>query len=370
MLRILVITTVKVGYDGLTNHIFSYISNMDKKDMQIDFVSARGIDEKIMPQLKSVGFHEIYRLEFRDTHHYRYFKDLLKLIKTNKYDIIHAHGNSATLAIDLAAARLAGCKVRIAHSHTTSCKHKVFNICLKPLFYMCCTDGFACGCEAGQWLFGNKPFKVLPNGKEIDKYRFNPTVREEYRRKLSLHDRKVAIGNVAAFEHKKNHKFLISLFQDLIQKDDRYEMYLFGIEGETLKDVNERIRASGLENKIHYMGTKDNIQDYMQAMDIMLLPSLYEGFPVSVIEWQINGLSCILSDTITRDCNFLGNIRFLPINKGTEPWVDEIMAMNCQLENRIIPNIEDIFTKSGYNIRSNAADLKKMYFELAAKRKG
>lgn len=106
----------------------------------------------------------------------------------------------------------------------------------------------------------------------------------------------------------------------------------------------------------------------MQAMDIMLLPSLYEGFPVSVIEWQINGLPCLVSDTISRDCNITGSVKFLPINQGTSPWVEAISNMDCNVEGREIPDIKDIFTSAGFDIETNAMELKKAYFDIANKR--
>lgn len=369
MIKVLIITTVKIGYDGLTNHIFSYIKNMDKTDIQIDLVSARGTDEKIVRQMRQVGFCNIYKLEYRDVNQLKYFLALEKLIKKNKYDIVHAHGNSATLAVDLFAAKVAGCKVRIAHSHTTSCQHKVFNMVLRPLFNISYTQGFACGQAAGTWLFGKKPFIVLPNGKDIDKFKFNLTQRNIYRDKLKLDSNTIAIGNVAAFVQKKNHKFCIDIFRDLLKQRDNYEMFLFGINGETLDDVKKQIKELGLDNKIHYMGTKDNIQDYLQAMDIMMLPSLYEGFPVSVIEWQINGLPCLLSDTITKDVDFLDKIIFLPLTQGTFPWIESILSVDCNIDNRTILNIEDIFTKIGFNIKTNSADLKKMYFDMVIRSK-
>lgn len=368
MLRVLIITTVKIGYDGLTNHIFSYIKNMDKSDIQIDLISARGTDEKIIPQLNQVGFHKIYHLEYRDARQIQYLKDLTKLIKRNHYDIVHAHGNSATLAIDMLAGKLAGCKIRIAHSHNTSCEHKLFHFILRPVFQACYTDGFACSQEAGEWLFRKNPFMVISNGKEIDEYRFDMAVRNEYRHKLGILEETIALGNVAAFVGKKNHIFSISVFRDLNEISPNYEMFLFGLAGETLEDIKERIKTLGLEDKIHYMGTKDNIQDYMQAMDIMMLPSLYEGFPVTAIEWQINGLPCILADTITRKCNICGDVKFLPVNQGTKPWVEAILHTDYSVERRTIPNIEALFTKAGFNIKINAAELKKMYFDIVAKR--
>lgn len=367
MIKVLVITTVKIGFDGLTNHIFSYFKNIDKKDMQIDLVSARGIDEKIKPQLEDIGFNKIIRLEYRDKHQIKYYKQLKKLIKENKYDIVHVHGNSATLAVDMLAAKRAGVKVRIAHSHNTSCDHKIINGVLKRIFRRIYTDGFACGTEAGKWLFGNKEFTVIPNGKEIELYKYNSKIRERIRKELGINKETIAIGNVAAFVEKKNHIFLIEMFKKMIEKHQKYELFLFGIEGETLNSILEKIKEYKLEEKVHYMGTKTNIQDYLQAMDIMLLPSFYEGFPISVIEWQINGLPCLLSNTITQDCNITGNVRFLPIDNGVDAWINEIEKIDISSEKR---NIDySIFEKKGFDIIANSKMLKKKYIELYEKRK-
>lgn len=362
-IKILIVTTVKVGYDGLTNHILSYVENMNKTDMKIDLVSARGIDEKIYAKIKTVGFHNIYRLEYRDNNQKKYFNDLRVLIRKNKYDIMHVHGNSATLAVDLFAGMLGGCKIRIAHSHNTSCEHKIFNMILKPLFNLCYTHGFACSKEAGKWLFGNKSFVVIPNGIDVEKYKYNFQIRDKYRKLLDLDKNTIALGNVAAFVAKKNHKFIVEVFYELNKISNGYKMFLFGINGDSLLAVKEQIKRLKLENKIFIMGTKDNIQNYLQAMDIMLLPSLYEGFPISVIEWQASGLQCILSDTITKDINILRENIYLPINSGTKVWVDKIRKLNIEGKNREDKNIERIFSEKGFDIKSNAERLRKIYIK-------
>lgn len=365
MIKILIVTTVKVGYDGLTSHIFSYIKNMDKNGMQIDLVSARGIDEKIMPQLKAVGFHEIYRLESRDADQLKYFVQLTKLIRRNKYHIMHVHGNSSTLAVDLFAGVMGGCRVRIAHSHNTSCQHMFLNRILKPFFLACCTNRFACSEAAGKWLFGQGPFVVIPNGKEIEKYLFNPDKRKKMRDSLGLADGVIAICHVAAFVPTKNHTFVIDMFDQLVKEENGFELYLFGIDGVTLESVKQQISRSAYINKIHLMGTRDDIQDYLQAMDIMILPSRYEGFPLSMMEGQISGLICMASTNVSNTVNITGKIEFLPINNGVSPWIDAIKKHKEQGIARYTKGICETFTQAGFNIRQNAKGLRNRYLELA-----
>lgn len=362
-IKILIVTTVKIGYDGLTNHILTYIKNMDKKDLEIDLVSARGIDDKIKTKLEDTGFNNIYRLEYRDTNQFNYFNDLRHLIKKNRYDILHAHGNSATLAVEMLAGFLGGCKIRIAHSHNSSCEHKVFNMLLKPLFRLFYTEAFACSKEAGKWLFGNKDFKIIPNGIEVEKYRFNNQKRKKYRELLNIDEDCIALGNVAAFVEKKNHRFIVDVFSDLLKSNNKYKMYLFGIEGESLNKVKKQINKLNLNNNIFIMGTKDNINDYLQAMDIMLLPSIYEGFPISVIEWQACGLPCILSKNITQDTDIIGNVYYLPIDKGIEPWKNKILEMKIDEKRRDFYSIKRIFIERGFDIKNNAEFLRNLYIQ-------
>lgn len=359
-IKVLIITTVKIGFDGLTSHILSYIGGMNKDNIDIDLVSARGIDDEIMDKLNSVGFNNIYRLEFRDKHPIKYYFKLKKLIKNNKYDIVHAHGNSSTLAFDMMAAKHARCKVRIAHSHNTMCDHGVANKLLKPFFRRSYNVAFACGTEAGKWMFDDRKFSIIPNGKEIDKFIFDESTRKRMRRDLKLLDDEVAIGNVAAFVEKKNHAFLIDSFKAAYSKNNKLRLFLFGIDGDSLEKTLNIIKELHLQDVIKYMGTKNNISEYLNAMDLMALPSLYEGFPISIVEWQINGLPCIISDTITRDCDVLKTAKFLPINEGFECWAAEFN----EPKERYFGDTKRIFADAGFDIETNSKKLKLKYFDL------
>lgn len=363
-MKILIVTTVAVGYDGLTSHIFSYVKNMNKADLIIDLVSARGLDDQIKQELNDIGFDNIYRLEYRDTNQIQYLIELIRLIKKNRYDILHAHGNSATLAVEMLAGFIGKCRIRIAHSHTTSCTHKWFHKLLKPLFNLCYTNGFACGIAAGEWLFGKKDFMVIPNGREISKYKFNSAIRGKYREKLNLNNDDIALVNIAAFEKHKNHKFLIDVYDGLLKKNENYELFLFGIAGSTLNCITEEIERRKLQKKIHIMGTRSNIQDYLQAMDILLFPSHYEGLAMTVLECQISGMPCILSNSITREVSILNTNVFLPINEGSDCWIEEIEKIDVKSAERNHVNAEKIFSDAGFNVEKNAANLKQIYFDI------
>ena len=280
-----------------------------------------------------------------------------------KYDVIHVNGQSATMSVEMLAAKLAGCKLRVAHSHNSRCLHKKAHNMLKPLFNATYNDAIACSKEAGDWLFGDKPYWILNNGIDIDKYKFSTTTRTEFRKKLKLSDKDIAVCHVGAFEPWKNHKFLIDVFDEIKKENSGYKLFLFGINGTTQESILSLINERRLEDTIRFMGTADDINNYLQAMDLMLLPSLYEGFPVTVVEWQANGLPCIVSDTITKDVKITDLVKQLSIEDGTTIWKNEILKHNNEVDVETRKSYYIKVSKAGYNIKNNVSSLKEHYIE-------
>lgn len=360
-MKVLITLPVKIGFDGMTKQVLSYGKYMNRDDLEIDLLSCRGFDPKMKDIVKDSHFNKVFRLEYRDTNQFKYFVELYRIMRKRKYDVIHANGQSATLAVEMLAAALAGCKLRVAHSHNSMCIHQKAHKLLKPLFKLTCNDAIACSKEAGNWLFENKTYWVLKNGIDIESFKFNIEVRKKYREKLGLNDDVIAVGNVAAFEPKKNHLFIIDAFKQL--KGSKYRLFLWGIDGSSKDEVLKKIKKEGLEKQIIYMGTTDEINNYLQAMDLMLLPSLFEGFPVTVVEWQANGLRCLVSDTITNECNINGLVKFLPIDKGSQIWANEIIKYGNSTEYRSDPKYQNILKEKGFDIAYNANELKKHYIQ-------
>lgn len=202
-MRVLITLPVKVGFDGMTRQVLSYAKYMDRTNLEIDLLSCRGFDPCMKKIVAEAGFDNVYRIECRDTNQVKYFVELVRLMKQRKYDVIHANGQSATLAVEMFAGLLTGCRLRIAHSHNSMCLHQKAHKMLKPLFKITCNDAIACSKDAGNWLFGEKKYWILNNGIDVDAFRFRESLRKEYRKKLGLKEDDIALGNVAAFEPKK-----------------------------------------------------------------------------------------------------------------------------------------------------------------------
>ena len=362
MYKILIISTVNITYNGIINHILSYMDAMDKNDIEIDLLSTSkedNVDLKLKNKINNI-FNHIYYFPYRKKHPFKYYKNLKKLIKENKYDLVHAHGNSNTLGIDLKAAKKAGCMVRIAHCHNTKSNYNFINKLLKNTFLKSYNVGFACGSDAGKWLFKDKPFTVIPNGKIIEKYLFNNDLRDKYRKELNIDNDDIVISHIGTINNIKNQLFLIDIFKDLIKINPHYKLFLMGPKNEEYFNlVLNEIKNNNLDNNIFYLGTKDNVYEYLNAFDIMVLPSLYEGLPIVLIEWQINGLPILISDNVTKEACINNNCKYLSLDK--ELWIKEILNINKE---RLNEDFVTKFSNAGYDIKTNAAKLKKKYIEL------
>lgn len=205
--------------------------------------------------------------------HYDELKDLRDVIKIENYDIVHVHGSSHTIAIDLFAAKIAKCKNRIAHSHNTTCSSILIHKVLSPFFYLCCTYRLACGIDAGKWMYGQRNFEVINNGVDTLKYIFDGRNRKEIRDMYKL-ENKVVIGHVGGFNETKNQSFLI----DILNHMDK-EMFCLMLVGDgPLKNkVHNKAVTLGLENNVIFIGITDYVEKYLSAMDCIVMPSLFEG---------------------------------------------------------------------------------------------
>lgn len=361
-MKVLAVLTGEMCFDGITNSVLNYYKAMDRSGMEIGIVSARGTNIEMKKNFENIGC-QVYLLENRDSNPIQYFVQLMRIIKGGKYDILHAHGNSATLAIETTAAFLAGCGVRIVHSRNSFCEHTKVDKLLRPLMYATYTDGFACGEKAGKWLFGDRPFAVINNGKDIERFLFKPDVRQCYRKKLGASDDTILLGHVGLFHRQKNHPFLIDVFKEVCRRSNNYRLVLIG-EGGDKEKIRRLVQEKGLTDKVFFLGSRSDVDALIQAMDIMVFPSLFEGMPNVVLEWQIAGLPALISDSITRECSIMDSVFYLPLEKGATYWAEQIL--HTPLEDRINTkeNVRKRFIEAGFDIMENAKALRKKYFEL------
>lgn len=321
-MRLLIVNTNVMVADGITNVIRNLFCAMDRADIYVDLVAINEPPESIRALFEAEGGC-VHVLPRSMRHPLRYLNALRRVIKKGHYDAVHVHGNSATLVLEMVAAWLAGCKVRIAHSHNTTCKSMTVHRLMTPVFRALCTHRLACGDAAGKWLYENRDFTVVNNGIDTDRFAFSQEARQQIRKQYAFADDQVVIGHVGIFNEAKNQSFLIDILSCL---DEKYRFLLIG-DGHLRKTVEEKAAVMGLADRVVFAGVTDRVPDYLSACDLIVMPSLYEGLPLALVEQQTNGLQCIVSDNITREADKTGNLTFLPLSAGAQHWADVVQAL-------------------------------------------
>lgn len=360
-MKLLMIPSGGMGLDGITMSVMNYYRYFNKSNIQTTFVATKIKCEQkyfnlILNEIESNG-DSVVKIE-RSMNILKYLFQLVKLLKKNKYDIVHVHGSSSLIAIELLAAKLCGIKVRIAHSHNTTCKHRILNILLKPIFNYLTMYRLACGKDAGKWLFGQKDFKVLRNGIEVEKFRYNKEIRERMRINLNLAGKKV-IGHVGTFNEQKNHTFLIDILKELLIIDQNYRLVLIG-DGEKREEIERKALRAGIKDKVIFLGRRTDISELLQAMDLMVLPSIYEGLPVVTIEWQAAGLPIVASDKVTSEIELTNLVTFKSLNDKVTEWA---ITIDSLIKYERVSKINEI-GKAGYDIKTNSDVLVNLYNKL------
>ena len=222
---------------------------------------------------------------------------------------------------------------------------------------------FACGQDAGRWMFGKRKFTIIPNGRNLKKYEYDTEKRIEYRNKLGILSDALVIGHVGRFNRQKNHEYLVRVFSEVYKKNRNSYLVLVGT-GEKVEEIKILVKKLELGKNVIFTGVIENVSDYLSAFDVMLLPSLYEGLPLVVIEWQIAGLPCIVSDTVTKECAITSLVKFESIKKKPEVWANDIRNLTLQNRNDSKEAIFKEIKMTGYDIESGAEKLKNLYIML------
>lgn len=321
---------------GIEQFYINYLENIDRTKCEVDFInvfeSAREQDyyKKILENGSKI--YDIY--DYRK-HPIKFYKSFMEIINKNSYDIIHYSMNSAVYLLPLIAAKNSKAKVVIAHSHNASSdkgliKNFIHSINKNfiPLF---ANVYFACSNKAGSWFFSkkimnSKKYFVINNAINIEKFFFNQQDRNDIRKELNISDDTIVLGHVGRFKKQKNHKFLIDLIKKISIENSKYLLLLVG-DGPLLSDIKKTVTEYNVEKNVLFLGQRNDVSKIFQAMDIFLLPSLYEGLPLVGVEAQSSGLKCIFSNEITQEISLLKNTRFLDIN-SVDDWIKEINEFN------------------------------------------
>lgn len=357
------------NWGGIESYIMNYYRNIDKTKVQFDFVNIYPNELCFQNELESLGG-KVYRVSSYYKHPIKYIKELKKIIINNKYEIIHCNMNSAVFLHPLIAAKMAKAKVVIAHSHNSSSDKGILKSFLHainkhfiPLF---ANVYFACSNKAGKWFYSKKilnsdSYFVVKNAIDTNKFAFDHEIRINKRKELGITDNNTLLfGHVGRFNKQKNHTFLIDVFNEYHKKNKNSKLILIGI-GPLKEEVECKVKNLKLVEDILFLGQRNDVNQLMFAMDIFVLPSLYEGLPLVGVEAQASGLSCILSDSVTDEIKISDNIEFVPLNDNVAKWCNSIDSLSIQ--NGRIDSLKSV-KKFGYDIEDSCLCLISLYKKL------
>lgn len=354
-MKTLIISTVRVGYNGITNVILKHCKSLTADGYYFELVHSLGIDDSVRSdfELNNIPLHDVSNRN-KDT--IKYMIDLFRIMKRGNYDVVHVHGNSGTMIIELLLAKLAGIKNRIAHGHSTTNKHKVIHLLFKKFLGMLATYKIACSEKAGIWTFG-KDYDIVLNGIDTKKFIFNNDIRNKYRKILGLGENFV-IGHVGHMTPIKNHFFLLEIFAKVLKEKSNSRLLLIG-DGPLLKDIEKKIDSLHLNDQVLLLGNRDDVNNLYQAMDVFLFPSIKEGYGIAAIEAQVSGLNCIVSEGVPKEVKLSDKLEFLPLSDA-DRWKSEILKFYGSNERLKLGNEELSFVDDERNINK----LKKIYNQM------
>ena len=359
------------GNGGIEALFMNIFRNIDNDKVRFDILMAQDKGDKYDDEIKALGGSKRAFLDnkikspmIRVLKNYiAFYKDL----KKNKYDIIHFNSYNGSVYILILLAKLAKVPVRIVHSHNSgmdnskgkALKLLYHNMC-KKLFGNCATNYFACSENAAKWLFNKKiveekKYVLVKNGIDSRKFVYNLDSRKEIRKKLQIDD-KFVIGNVGRFTEQKNHEFIIDVFKKVHDKKKNSILLLIGI-GDLMDKMKEKVKKLGIEDSVYFLGARNEVEKYMQAMDVFLFPSLYEGLGLVAIEAQAAALKVIASDYIPKEANITNYFEHYPLDDKSV-WVNRILELSNGYERK---DMSDEIIDNGYDIKNVAKLVQDIY---------
>lgn len=320
---------------GIETYLIEQFRHLDTNRITYDFVNITGeyaicYEDEILGAGSKI-FKVVSRHKNPILHYWQWFTIAVK--NRGIYDAVVLNTNSLEYVFPLVLGMLFHIPVRVIHSHNSGFENKqglarrLLVGMNKKLLSWSANLRFACSRLAGQWMFGNEPYHVIYNAIDIHKYDADDSVRAEMRQSLGL-DEALTVLHVGRFSYQKNHAFLLDIFKEVHRIHPDSVLLLVGDtteETEYLSEVKRKIREYGLDDSVRLLGRRDDVNRIMQAADVLVMPSFFEGLTVVGIEAQASGLPLLLSDTVTRELGLLPSTQFISLDAGADTWAQAVI---------------------------------------------
>lgn len=327
-----IVKSMNIG--GLENYVRNLILYSQKKHQCDCLICEEGTSD-YEDSLQIAGV-KIYHIASPDRYKINIYQNVYHFLKEHPtYDVVHCHmaGSNGVLA---KAAKDAGVKKVVCHSHGVSLKEKpsiedrVYSAMMKHLMKKNGDAFLACSAAAGRYLYGEDFFdrcgKVIPNGIELEKFSFSEEHRQQCRQELGIKENEFVIGHTGSLNGVKNQELLLRIVAELKTSRTDVKAILVG-DGDNKKNLLSQMQKDGISTNVRFVGKQREIEKYLSAMDVFVFPSISEGFGISLLEAEANGLPCVVSDRIQPEAKVLQNIQTVSLADSIQQWTEAVMEM-------------------------------------------
>ena len=351
---------------GAETFVMNVYRNIDRNRIQFDFVLFTKKECYFNNEIRQLGGKIFWIPRYNGRNHFTFKKAWDSFFyEHEEYKIIHAHVRS-TASLYLRIAKKHGLTT-IVHSHSTGSRGNTLERTVKYLLQLRIKKDadylLAASDKAGHWLYGSKAmrntnYSLINNAIEAEKFSFDETTRKKYRKLLDI-ENKFVIGHIGSFTFPKNHNFLIDIFNQVYKRQRNAVLLLVG-DGVLRAKIESKVKMSGLDNNVIFLGIRDDIHKILQAVDVFVFPSIFEGLGIALIEAQASGLQCVVSDSIPKEAYVTELVQSVSLKASSLDWAEKILNTGNY---KRINTIEKI-NASGYNVKDTSIWMEEFYSKL------
>lgn len=350
---------------GIENFIMNMYRSINKDNVQFDFLEHYSTDHFFDEEIRNLGG-RIFRFPLMEkkTDLVSYIRYLSNLFDSHP-EIRIIHGHMATTApLYFSVAKKHGINNRIIHAHEDSYIRNLRGIVRMILIKQAwrgATYRIACSETSGRYYYGKHSFKIVRNAIDTPRFKFNLEKRDLFRKHYNIAGSAYVIGHIGRFDKQKNHQYLIKVFSEVVKQKPDAILLLVG-EGQLMDAIKQEVADYNLQNHVIFTGAIRNSEDAYSAMDCFVLPSFFEGLPLTGVEAQCNGLPCIFSKAISKEICLSSNVLFLSIEDDPQVWTKALLSQSERSNSDLaVQLVHD----HGYDSYENAKRLEELYLELS-----
>lgn len=370
MIRVLEIFREPIANGGQESYLMNMYRHISRDQVQMDFFTPFTVDNPTMrAEIEAMGGH-VYAAGHPFGHQNNaVFKSSLKaFLRDHFYPIVHIHsGSTFALMEGSKLAHEAGVPNILVHSHCggfDNLKYRVIKTISVPYLMKYPTRYLACSDLAARWKFpkaiiDDHRYTVLKNAVDLDVFRFDPESGKAIRKEFSIAEDTLLLGHVGRFSTQKNHAFLIDIFEEVHKQKPNSRLLLVG-SGELEEEIRNKVHEKGLDDAVIFAGLRKDIPALMNAFDLFVLPSFFEGLPVVGVEAQATGLPVITSTSVTRELPIDDLAIYIPLEASAKVWAEKILSKTRQPRH----DTREAIRLAGYEVHEAAKKLEDLYLEL------